>query len=185
MKKFLVIIWIVFLFRQVEAQADSVAAFFIGGNLNVPEMLFGFNGGKIYSDKVGFYFLAAYTFNAPGEDFYYDNISINKARYDFRDREEGIKTSYMNFEGGLILHIYKKMFIRGGIGYQQEGKYYKFHDDMGILGVDGEYYPESEIESGVGLSAGLMFIISESYLVSLGYNAGVFSGVEFSFSFLR
>lgn len=139
--------------------------------------------GKANPENLGLYFNIYSSLNNPGKDAY-SNISYNKAKYYFNDKELETQSYNWGATFGIVLMVTEKIYLNAGLQYQSIMEYIKFHDDFEILGDDGDYYIEGKSKSGMGVDLGLLHRIGESFSIKVGYVVGEYSSPKISFAWV-
>lgn len=141
----------------------------VGYVANLPNQPMGLSLFAARERGLGFY--VDFKFGRTGEpwnDFFmYEDATVEESE---EHGHEHLQDSYSRstFNFGLTSGLSQDIAVYYGVGYSFQSKYVEYHDPLGLMGDDGDYWLEAESESGVNFVFGVLVGISDSF----GFQAG-------------
>ncbi len=140
--------------------------------MNVPAKEYaGLSLYRVYPGKIGWFGEVKFgrTLTWRTSD-YYENISISEAE-GWGDRLLKNDTVYDTYSAGITYVVNPGLFLYSGVGYTDSRSYRQYHDDLGILGDNGDYWVDgTKGGSSTNVLVGAMIRASERTVFHIGYD---------------
>lgn len=126
---------------------------------------------RVYPGKIGWFAEAKIgrTFSWRTSD-YYENISISEAE-GWGDRLLKNDAVHDTYSAGITYVVNRGLFLYSGVGYTASRSYRQYHDDLGILGDNGDYWVDGPNGgSSTNMLVGLIIRAKERTVFHVGYD---------------
>jgi len=100
----------------------------------------------------------------------YESISVPEAVYEFGDSLINSARTYKTVDAGLQARLSHRTTAYLGLGVTETRHLYQFLDDFRILGRNGQYWVEHEVDYGINVNGGVYLRVAGPLYGQIGFN---------------
>ncbi|HPU85271.1 MAG TPA: hypothetical protein PLE60_08035 [Candidatus Latescibacteria bacterium] len=100
----------------------------------------------------------------------YENISVREAVYEFGDSLINSARTHKTVDAGLRARLSYRTTAYLGLGVTETRHLYQFLDDFRILGRNGQYWVEHEVDYGINVNGGVFLRVAGPLHGQIGFN---------------
>lgn len=175
----LIIIFITLFISNLTAQnnSNSLGYFGLGFGIGIIDKKAGINFTTDFKmkNKLGFSIDFQLNGNSPSTDEYMPNVSWQAAQNTYQDQKTGEMVENIGINIGLNYTIFKNFSLIGGVAYINRNTYWKYFDNLYILGNSGNYVVDYSTEEFYGINYGAIYEINNFYIKATNSTLNVMS----------
>lgn len=175
----LIIIFITLFISNLTAQnnSNSLGYFGLGFGIGIIDKKAGINFTTDFKmkNKLGFSIDFQLNGNSPSADEYMPNVSWQAAQNTYQDQKTGEMVENIGINIGMNYTIFKNFSLIGGVAYINRNTYWKYFDNLYILGNSGNYVVDYSTEEFYGINFGAIYEINNFYIKATNSTLNVMS----------
>lgn len=175
----LIIIFITLFISKITAQnnSNSLDYFGLGFGIGIIDKKAGINFTTDFKmkNKLGFSIDFQLNGNSPSADEYMPNVSWQAAQNTYQDQKTGEMVENIGINIGMNYTIFKNFSLIGGVAYINRNTYWKYFDNLYILGNSGNYVVDYSTEEFYGINYGAIYEINNFYIKATNSTLNVMS----------
>jgi hypothetical protein len=175
----LIIIFITLFVSNLTAQNNQnpTGYFGLGFGIGIIDKKVGINVTTDFKmkSKLGFSIDFQLNGNSPSADEYMSNVSWQAAQNTYQDQKTGEMLENIGINIGINYTIFKNFSLIGGVAYINRNTYWKYFDNLYILGNSGNYVVDYSTEEFYGINYGAIYEINNFYIKATNSTLNVMS----------